>query len=113
MNEQIIGLHHLVSNNFKGVCKLKFLCFQALLLFFNELVKSIEFLLYRSESGCVNFLEFFVYSSLSFLELLDLFEDFLALATASIHESISSSSPIESLNTWLNGAIQLIEVLFE
>jgi hypothetical protein len=57
--------------------------------------------------------EFFIDAHLVLLELFHLFENFLALATASIDKSISSSTPVESLNTWLNCTIKLIKVLLE
>ena len=61
----------------------------------------------------MNFLEFFVDTSLSFLELFNLLEDLLALATASVHECVSCCTPIESLDTRLDGTVQLIKMLLE
>jgi hypothetical protein len=47
------------------------------------------------------------------LEFLDFLEDFQAFATTSVHESVSSSTPVETLDTWLDGSIEEIKVLLE
>jgi hypothetical protein len=108
MNKEVVSFHHLVLNNLERVAEFKFLCLQALFLLLNELIQTIELFLYGCKSCRVNLLKFIIDSKMSLLELLDLFENFLAFTAASINKCISSSTPVESLDTWLNSAIKLI-----
>jgi len=113
LDEQVISFHHLISNYLERVLEISFFLLQAIFLLLDEFLKHVELLLNLSKSSRMNLFEFFNDSHLVFLEFLNLFEDFLAFASACVDECIGSCTPVKSFDTRLNGTIEKIEVLFE
>ena len=61
----------------------------------------------------MNLLELIQDALLVLLELADLLEDLLTLATASVNKGIGGGAPVETLDTRLNGAVEHVEMLLK
>jgi len=71
-------------------------------LLFDEFLETVKLFLYLSKCSRVYLLKFFFYSKLVLLEQFYFVEYFQAFTTAIVHEDICCSTPIVTLDTWLN-----------
>ena len=113
LNKELISRHHFVSDNFKRVLEVLLFLLKAVFLLLDEFLQWVELFLNLSQSSCMNFFKLFIDLHLILLEFLNLFKNFLAFTSASVDEGICSSTPVETLDTWLDSSIKEIKMLFE